>query len=167
MVHLLMRWVLMRCYSMLAVMLSVLFVGCGADRAGRSQTASNADTPHETAAQKVLRRELAAARTRWAAADISDYRYTTRTSCFCAPESATVVVVRNGRAHAILGTGTADTIEDLYAAITAAIGTHDRVTARYDRRGIPVLVAFDPDRRMVDEEHTVFVSGFRELGRGG
>lgn len=130
----------------------------------------------------VQRDELAAARGRWAAANIDSYTYVV--SLFCACGSATElravrVTVRDGAVTRVYESndpaqrtpapeaifGPYDTVEDLFTAIQNSIGNNADVlnVIYHPTLGVPTLLQYDPDSGDADD-HLVFeVAGFAQV----
>ena len=125
------------------------------------------DAPDPSVVDGSAQRALDAARERWAAAGIRDYRMRLQLSCFCPPDytRAHEVRIRGGRlvgrvpsqlrSHA--------TVPRLFARIAEAIRARPaRLTVTYaPATGRPTGVAVDRSLRIADEESAVSVTGFR------
>lgn len=127
------------------------------------------------------RDDLREAQALWERQGVSSYRYTVRRSCFCGgPEvlGPVRVEVRGGQTvsvtHLVSGTAVRagafdglDTVEDLFAAVRAALDSDpDELTARYDPvRGHPVRLYADYDVRVADEENGFTVEDFEPVAQ--
>ena len=114
--------------------------------------------------------KLAAARAKWKAQKIRDYRFRLEIECFCAGEfrGPHTVVVRDGKATRRGGAPKRwDSFTKIFAAIEKDLdGAADEVTATYDaRRGFPRRVAVDQIAMAIDDEHTLVISHFKRLRR--
>jgi hypothetical protein len=121
--------------------------------------------------------QLALARTRWASAGISSYRYTISRSCECLPESAGPVVVEVREGQIIdrrYETGAA--VSPQYADVfTSVPGLFDLITValtapaaslsvRYHPEiGYPESIAIDWVAGAVDDEISYRITGFMAL----
>lgn len=115
-------------------------------------------------------RRLDAARAKWRERGLRNYGYRVRRICFCPREWTRPyrVHVRRGRPvgpHRYVRD--IDTVRELFAIVQRAIdGDADELAVRYGRRGVPVSIFIDRDRRVADEELGVRVREFRrERGR--
>lgn len=115
-----------------------------------------------------LRADYQAALTRWEAADIADYAYTTVTSCFCPLTVPMRVVVTNGSATAqplvegaTVWPGSDKTIDDHLADLGALLdGLFISVDAEFDAQGVPTRVSVDGNRQIADDERAVRIYDF-------
>lgn len=132
-----------------------------------AQEGPDLDAPDASIVDGSAARALAAARERWAAARIRDYRMRLRLSCFCRSGTtrARTVRVRGGR---LVGTVPEHlrryaTVPRLFARIAEAVEARPaRLTASYaPATGRPTGVAVDVSLRIADEETGVVVTGFR------
>ena len=116
------------------------------------------------------RAKLDAARARWAAQHIRDYRFRLRVDCFC-PDSrrASTITVRDGRAHGGAGFQKHfDTVPEMFKEIRKALDDPDAgaTVVRYDaRRGFPRSARIDPIRMAIDDERGWTADRFRVLAR--
>jgi hypothetical protein len=116
--------------------------------------------------------DLDAARERWSAAEIDDYAFTVRRSCFCPPEYSGPyrTTVRDGRIAGVTMDGRpvsaqqyeVPTVVSLFDRLAQAYASGAaEVRASYDARtGHPVEVWIDQDRSMADEETGFTISDF-------
>ena len=122
-------------------------------------------TPSE---RELLAEELRAAEGRWAAKDLSTYRFTLTYSCFCPwtdPMAVTVVddqvtsVTMNGEA-VTNATGLPLLIESAFEQVRASLDAH-QIEAAFDPEfGFPVRVVADPIENAVDEEFSFQITDF-------
>lgn len=137
------------------VLLAVLVSACGG-----AQVLTAPSTPTPTAPPSTLEEARAA----WAAAGLTDYRYTVIYVCFC-PEDY------RGPYEVTVAGGTVTDVTPLDAAITAVpddlivgpvealhdliaeeTATADEVTVTYDDLGVPVNAQFDRLETAIDDE---------------
>lgn len=132
---------------------------------------------------EVQRDELAAARARWAEANIDSYSYVINLFCECGTASqlrAVRMTVRDGVVASRLYEsndpaqrtpapesifGPYDTVEELFTAIENSIGNNADVlnVVYHPTLGVPTLLQYDPDSGDADD-HLVFeVAGFAEI----
>ncbi len=131
---------------------------------------------------KERQRELNDARTRWRAAELSDYHYEVRQLCFCGLGGVRIdVVVRDGvvvgatqvDGGEVIDVGqqpwAAPSIDDLFERIQEILDEDPHeFSAEYDPvLGYPVTVSADPVRNAVDEEWGVEVRGVETLPPAG
>ena len=109
------------------------------------------------------RNEFRLAERKWNAADIEDYRYEMRTSCFCPPEDHewAVVEVRNNQvvsAHSLDGTpvtgyslASRKTVDELFAAVRIDHEWVGDVTFDFDRElGYPLRISIEGKKNVAD-----------------
>lgn len=124
---------------------------------------------------------LAAARTRWEAAQQGDYLYGYQKYCECQREDppVTVVTVRNGRIERVYHVHSdsprevparADsldaywTIDDLFDKIAGAIGTAAEVRVEYDAAaGYPSSLYIDYDAALIGDEVDLRLTRFETI----
>ena len=110
-------------------------------------------------------RRLAAARDRWRAHRVRNYRFRVSLSCFCPPDirAPVVILVRRGRPQeAPTHLRRVATVPRLLRMVQQAID--DRVSGlsvRYGSRGIPRSISVDPSRGVADDESAYAVDRFR------
>lgn len=111
-------------------------------------------------------KRLAAARTDWEAAGITNYAFRISASCFCPRRDPVLVTVRDGEST------TSDpnwfgpkSVPELFEFIREAIeGDSAQLTVKYrESDGAPLLVSVDRRRMMVDEEISYHVTDFTNL----
>ena len=115
--------------------------------------------------------ELDAARARWAAQHIRDYRFRLRVDCFCPYSSRPyTITVRRGHPHGSVGfLKLFDTVPEMFKEIRDALNDPNAgdVVVRYDgRRGFPRSAHIDPIKTAIDDEHGWTADRFRVLRRG-
>ena len=159
----------MRTFLLVALVVVVAACADGADSTGGSPTTSPdaqppsstttpsttqetvpGDTP-PTVPESAAAQELAAARERWAAADIGDHTLVVQDDCGeCGPELSGVseVVVWEGQSYA---SGAALTVENVFATVERALEEGQDVEATYDpATGVPTEVWIDREARAYD-----------------
>ena len=116
--------------------------------------------------------DLESARDRWEDADIDDYTFTIRRSCFCPPEyiGPYRIMVRAGRITGVMVDGRSVSAQQFQVPTVAALFDQlaeayssgaAEVRASYDARiGHPVEIWIDQDRSMADEETGFTISSF-------
>ena len=147
---------LRRALPFLAFSLLLLVAGC---------SLLPAATP---SARQQLAEELRAAEGRWAAKDLSSYRFTLTYSCFCPwtdPMSVTVVddqvtsVTMNGE-PVTNAAGLPLLIESAFEQLRSTLDAH-QVEAAFDPEfGFPSRVVADPIENAVDEEFSFLIADF-------
>lgn len=109
-------------------------------------------------------RRLAAARDRWRAHSVRNYRFRVSLSCFCPPDirAPTVIFVRRGRPQqAPPHLRRAATVPRLLRMIQQAINNRvSGLSVRYGSRGIPRSISIDPSRGVADDETAYAVDRF-------
>jgi hypothetical protein len=110
---------------------------------------------------------LDAARQRWAAAGLRDYRFTVALQCFCIGDvtEPRVLTVRRGKPRKPpRHLRNVATVRRLFARVQDAIDAGlARLVVRYGERGLPRLVAIDSSLMIADEEVTYRASRLRAL----
>lgn len=154
-------------------------VGCGADEPTATPTAQPTPTPTATSTPGVTQEtpsvQLAVARGRWRAADLSDYSFTFQWVCFCILEFVAPVDIRvkGSSIDEVSYTegsglqGAADpsdylTVDGLFALIRDAIEVGAAsVDIQYEPKlGYPVSGDIDYSRTIADEERGFRLKGF-------
>jgi hypothetical protein len=147
---------LRRALPFLAFSLLVLVAGC-------------ALLPTATpSARELLAQELRAAETRWAAKDLSSYRFTLTYSCFCPwtdPMTVAVVddqvvsVTMNGEGVSNAG-GLPLLVESAFEQVRSSLDAHEIEAAFDPEFGFPSRVVADPVENAVDEEFSFQITDF-------
>ena len=109
-------------------------------------------------------RRLAAARDRWRADRVRNYRFRISLSCYCPDSRApTVIVVRRGRPRdAPAHLRQAATVPRLLRLVQHAIDERvSGLSVRYGSRGIPRSISIDSSRVIADDERAYAVDRFR------
>ncbi len=106
---------------------------------------------------------LDSAKHRWQRLDARNYTYYVTPTCGRCETTTGKIKVRDGKP---VGTPPAlrayDTVPELFARIQRAIDSHPyRVDVTYDTRGVPTMLAVDPERSMVDDVRGYTVERFR------
>lgn len=100
--------------------------------------------------------DLDAARAQWKAANVRDYEFTLRESCFCPPADPERSVVRDGAATQ------GRTIEQVFDIVQQEIDSRpDQFSATYGEHGIPLHMSVDRIEMAVDDEYAFEVSDFQ------
>jgi Family of unknown function (DUF6174) len=114
-------------------------------------------------------RRLDAARERWRAHGVRNYRFQVRLTCYCLPKvrEPAVIVVRRGRPReAPTHLRRAATVPRLLRIVQRAVDERvSGLSVRYGRRGIPHSISIDPRRGLADDETAYTVDFFRADGR--
>ena len=153
-----------------AVLVLVTLGSCGGGDDRGSDTSAPPTVPARGAADETAR--LAAARARWAAAGIDEYRWRFTRRCFCEPWETRVHVEDGAPVGPVVTSGRLDdldflTMEELYDVIDAEIDRSDTVTTTYDPDTGQVLTAdFDRFTNGADDELGYTVDKFRVLDGG-
>lgn len=103
---------------------------------------------------------LDAARSRWDARGVENYRFTVQRSCFCPPQYTQpyTIHVRAGKAvGAPQEIADFDTVPKLHAFIQKHIDD-PRLDVTYDADGVPTSISDDPIQYAVDDEQTITAS---------
>jgi hypothetical protein len=122
--------------------------------------------------------DLAAARQRWAAHGLEDYRFTYLRGCFCPPQyrGPFDVTVRAGEVVDVTYEGEGEPADRALAEYQTVDGLFDLIAEAYDRdaatvsvtydaaTGRPAEVYIDYDEQVVDEEVSFTVEAVRPLG---
>lgn len=123
-------------------------------------------------------KELNAAKIMWDSANIEDYQFELRVSCFCPQEIVQPVLINvvDGIAVALVYADNgslvttelfarSDTVDKLFEIIQEAINSEaDSLKVTYDKHsGYPVSVIIDQIAEAVDEEISYFVSNLTPL----
>lgn len=122
--------------------------------------------------------ELAAARQRWAARGLDDYRFTYTRGCFCPPQyrGPFAVTVRDGAVADVVYEGEGEPADRALSEYQTVDSLFDLIAAAYDRGAATVHVTYDPatgqpteayidyDERLTDEEVSFTVQPVRPLG---
>jgi Family of unknown function (DUF6174) len=141
---------------------AVLLLSAAASTA-MAQAPSGAVDP--AIADGTAQQRLDAAKQRWQAAGIEDYRFTVERQCFCVPSfrGPVAIVVRGGVPDAATPAAFQDvaTVPRLHAIVQQAIDDRvERLDVRYDRRGVPLSISIDHSSMIADDEIAYVVSGF-------
>jgi hypothetical protein len=106
---------------------------------------------------------LDAAKHQWQRQHARNYTYSVTPTCGRCETTTGRIKVRDGKP---VGTPPAlrayDTVPRLFARIQRAIDSHPyRVDVSYDKRGVPTMLAVDPDRSIADDVTGYMVERFR------
>ncbi len=105
----------------------------------------------------------------WQGKEIDDYAITVQRSCFCAPKPKIRTIIRNDTTRRVkqkgkqLRAGRGYSVDELYIMIRDAQAKGHQVDVDFNRRGIPVTIAIDPEPMVADDEtfYKVSVSRLR------
>jgi hypothetical protein len=122
------------------------------------------------AAQTTLNNNIAL----WQRSNISDYRYTYRRNCFCAPEESVVVVVVSGQVAQAFRTPSGTylsapelagvfPIEGLFTKVQEAINQRAyNLTVTYHAQfGFPESISIDYNQKLADDEQSYSARDFQ------
>jgi Family of unknown function (DUF6174) len=134
-----------------------------------AQPAAGSDRTGDAVDPQILdgteQRRLDAARDRWRAGGVRNYRFQVRLTCFCLPKvrEPAVIVVRRGRPRqAPARLRRVATVPRLLRVVQRAVDDRvDGLSVRYGRHGVPRSISIDPSRGVADEETAYTVDFFR------
>lgn len=109
--------------------------------------------------------DLDAAKGRWAAGGLTDYRFHVRRSCFCPPEytrEQTVDVIDGEAYRPPKPVEDIATVPRLFALIQKGIDGDGTITVTYADSGLPTAISADPVPMAVDDEYGVTAGGLEK-----
>ena len=141
-------------------MVGVLCAFGGAGGVAHAQGTGPVTDPHIT--DGTAQKQLDAARARWKAAGVKDYRFRAQVSCFCRPAKPRTITVRHGLpVHPPQDLADVASVPRMFRTIQSAItGKVAAITVTYGPRGVPSRIAIDVSRQIADEERYFTIDRF-------